>query len=202
MRVLSRIVYAPSVVNRAPLGLKIVPKYPDIEKYDDAVFGGTDRKDYDDILYAKKNNIPMRIFSSSILPTEIGYILEADNRVYGVPLGKIKEFMHQHEVSVTEPSKSGLWIELVKGHVVVHNNPPCIESAEIVFIYYTDIKGYEETRLPIDKTFRIQGSRGVKKIQCKGDATVYGLFLANEELLDVAKGRIVDVSRYGKYNKS
>lgn len=202
MRVLSRIVYAPSVVNRAPLGLKIVPKYPDIEKYENYVYDGIDRKEYENILYAKKTNRPVRAYTSSILPKEIGYIIEDGKRIYAVPTGKLKSFMRDNKVEVIEPSKNGLWIELSKGHVIIHNNPPCIESAEIVFIYYTDIAGYEETRLPIDRTFRIQGSYGVKRIQCKGDATVYGLKLVNEELLDVARGIIVDVSRCNKYNKS
>lgn len=202
MRVLYRVVYAPSIVNRAPLGLKVVPKYPDIEKYEDYVYDGIDRKEYEDILYAKKTNLPIRAYTSSILPKEIGYIIGDDRHAYAVPVGSLKGFMHDNKVKKIDASKNGLWIELVKGHVVIHNNPPCIESAEIVFIYYTDVNGYEETRIPVDRTFRIQGSYGVKRIQCKGDATVYGLKLVNEELLDMTKGMIVDVSRYGKYNKS
>lgn len=200
MRIIKRIVKAPSVINRAPIGLAVVPRYPNLEAYRDRVVGGLDERQYADILYACENEQCLKIFCSSLLPAEVGYIIKHENKLFAVPMPAMKEFMRNSGVWETEHSKYDLWAELTKDNrLYMHNDEPTIESPDIAFIYYTDAKGYEQTRVPIDKTFRVFTPTGVKVIRPKGDATIYGLKLYNPELLPILDGEIVDVSGNPKF---
>lgn len=200
MKIIKRVVEAPSVINRAQIGLGVVPRYPNLRAYEDRVVGGMDKRDFDEILYASENEQFMKIYCSSLLPQEVGYILQEGDSLYAVPIPKMKEFMRSFNITSTEHGKYDIWAELSdEGKLYMHNAEPTVESMEIVFIYYTDVKGFEQTRLPIDKTFRVFTEHGVKTIRPKGDATVYGKKLYNPELLPVLDGEIIDVSRDKKF---
>lgn len=200
MKIIKRIIKAPSIINRAPIGLAVVPKYPNLEAYRDRVVGGLDEKEYEEIIYASEHEQYMRIYCSSLLPAEVGYIIQHEDKIFAVPIPAMKGFMRSAKVTETEHSKYDLWAELSSDNrLYMHNDEPAVESPEIAFIYYTDAKGFEQTRLPIDKTFRVFTKTGVKTIRPKGDATVYGIKLCNPELLPVIRGEIVDVSGNAKF---
>lgn len=199
MRIIKRIIHSPSALNRAIECIQIIPKYPNLRAYDKRVVGGADRRAYDDIIYAMEHNEGLAKYCSSVLPQEIGYIIEHANMYFAVPFTKMKMFMNTHKVFTTEHSKYDIWAELSDGKLYMHNAEPTIESDETVFIYNKDPFEMVQARLPIDKTFRVFTDDGVKTIRPKGDALIYGTKLCNPELLPVIDGVIVDVSGYKKF---
>lgn len=199
MRITKRIIHSPSVLNRAVECIRITPKYPNLHAYDKRVVDGADRRAYDEIIYAMEHNEGMAKYCSSVLPQEIGYIVEHNGMYFAVPIIKMKAFMSKYRVFATEHSKYDIWAELSAGKLYMHNAEPTVESNETVFIYNKDSFEMIPARLPIDKTFRVFTDDGVKTIRPKGDALIYDTKLCNPELLPVIDGVIVDVSGYKKF---
>lgn len=200
MRITKRIIHSPSALNRAVECIRITPKYPNLHAYDKRVVDGADRRTYDEIIYAMEHNEGMAKYCSSVLPQEIGYIIEHDGMYFAVPFTQLKMFMRANRVNETEHSKYSIWAELSRdGKLYMHNAEPTVESDETVFIYNKDPFEMVHARLPIDKTFRVFTDDGVKTIRPKGDALIYDTKLCNPELLPVIEGVIVDVSRYKKF---
>ena len=199
MRIYRRIVKAPSVLNRASIGATVVPKYPKLANYEDRLVGDADVRTFYEIKNACDQNRPMRVYMNYLLPEDVGYLVEHDGSYFAVPVQRLKYFMESNGVDHTKRSKYDVWAEVIEGKITIHNNDPVIECPEVILIYKTDLDGYEETRLPIEETFRVTTERGFKTVRPKGDATVYGVKLANPELLPVLDGEVVDVSRYPQY---
>ena len=193
MRILKRIIYAPTYLNRAAVSTKVIPEYPDVSHYESRLCGIADYSQYYEVANAQKYKTPKHIRNSYLLPKEIGYLIEHRGKLYGVPLHKLKKFMHAMQVTETEHNKGDLYA-VYTDTLEIHNNDPCTEDGEVVFLYYTDTTKQEVCRLPIDISFRVYtNDKSVKTIYVKGDATVPGLKLLNEALLPVNKGEIVDV---------
>ena len=194
MTITHRIVKEPSVLNRAPIDLKVVPKYPNLRNYDDRVLDGPNRRIYDDLIYKSENDIPVSIYSSSLLPKEVGYIIRVDDMSVGVPVQRVKECMEKYNATITTPSKDYIWVELCNGRLVWHNNGPVVESSRVLFIYNVDTSVKEVVRLPIMETFKVFSDRGVKTVRPKGNAEISGLMLSTKELLPILDGEIVYAS--------
>lgn len=195
MKIIKRIVEAPSVTNRIPSGVMVVPKYPDVEAYRERVVGGIDERTYEDICYAAQVGTPLKTFMSSLLPTEVGYVISTNSGfAYAVPKSALLKFLREHQAEYTEHGKYDIWAEIVDGHIIMHNDQPTVEGDDVVFINYINEAEMVPSRVSIDKTFRVFTDRGVKLIRPKGDALIYGLYTKNPELIPVLKGEIVDVS--------
>ena len=200
MKIVQRIVKEPSVINRAIWGLKVVPKYPNLRNYEDRVLDGLDRRTWEDLLYKSEQDIPVTVYNSTLLPKEVGYIIQLGNEVFGVPIKCLKDFMTSNGCTKTEEDADQVWVEIVNNKFVWHNDIPTWESEAIALIYTTDESVTVGTRLPVSDAFRVYTDTGIKLVRPKGDATVYGVQLERPELLPVIKGEIVNVSGMPKYS--
>ena len=198
MRVLKRIVYTTTVMNRTPPGTKVVPMFPDIEAYGKMLPDVHD--DYDYILNCYKNQIPIPAVTSANASPEIGYLLEHDNRIYAVPKPYVKSFMEAHGIAAMDESPIGVGIVRVKnGIIITGNSQVAVSSDTVMYVYNTDEDNPIETRVPVCKSFRVKKQKGLQCITPKGLAVIPGVKLANEAILGVVRGEVIDVSWNKEY---
>ena len=200
MTVTKRIVYAPSNVNRTPLGMKVVPSNPDISFYRDKVLKGIDTDVYNEVSYNMEHDIPMDVAVNYTLPPEIGYIFVEGKHAYAVPTQRIHGFLSGFNVETTEDTM-GIVISKVGRSIMVTGNDPTTEFDNIALIYAGHGKSLKEANLPIVKHFAIKTDWGTRVIQPKGFGLIPDLELVAPELLDCMNGAVLDVSRYTKYFK-
>lgn len=198
MRVVKRIIYAPSNTNRVPLGTVVVPKFPNIKEYDKQVTG--DRSTYEEIRRCYERNIPMLAAVDDTAPKEIGYIIEHAGRLYATPLQYIKSLMDAHHVKATEASKSGITIGSCKNGIVISgNNSVLLTDDTLVYIYDADENNLVSTRVPICKQFIVTKPVGSQIIIPKGIAQIPSVKIVNQDILGVARGEVIDVSWNDRY---
>lgn len=204
MRLLRRIVESPSAINRADINTRVIPVTPDVSQYEDRLYNMNDYSPFLEVLNAQKYKSPKLIRYNYLVPKEVGYIVEYEGELYGVPISRLKKFMQQRNVERTDRDSKYDLYAVIDNNLIVKNNQPCTEEGDVVFIYYTDTSTRVPAKLPIDLSFRVRfkDGGGVKEIHAKGYADVPGLKLFNEQLLPVLKGEIVHVSGYNEHLSS
>ena len=200
MTIVKRIVYAPSGVNRAPLGLQVIPSNPLLSFYKDRVLAGHDTEVYNEVCSAMEHNTPMDVAVDYTLPAEIGYIFVENGHSYAVPSQQIYSFMSGFGVSVTEDA-IGIVASRVNKSVLITGNDPTTEFDNMILIYSGHSSKMVEANLPINKKFAVKTDWGTRVIQPKGYGLIPDLELTSPELIDCVKGAVLDVSSYPKYFK-
>ena len=193
MRILKRIVYSTTNANRTPYGAKVVPKFPNIPEYEKDVVKPD--KNYREILECFNNDIPMDAVTNDDAQGEIGYLLEHNDRLYAVPTQCLKSFMDSYNVQVTEPSDTGISLTSYRGGIVIMgNNKVSQYDPSILYIYETDSITPVETRVSINKSFRVRKKVSIQTITPKGLIKIPGLKLVRQNILGVMRGEVIDVS--------